>query len=156
MATSRKTPPRIEPDQARVRASDGAIIKADPNRVKAPGVTRKVAAKTVARKTPANPIQKTARKTASMTPSERPNKGTLFEVPVSKRVKVTTGNAAPSILHSLDAWAPDSTPKNPKPTNFQIDEEIHSQLKAYAARYRTTMGRLLCALVARELASEES
>jgi hypothetical protein len=156
MATSRKTPPGIKPDKARVRASDGAIIQPDQNRVKAPGGARKVPAKTVVRKTPTNPIQKTARKTASKTASEKPNKGTQFEVPVSKRVKVTAGSAAPSIRQSLDAWAPDGTPKNPKPANFQIDAEIHSQFKAYAARHRTTMGRLLCALVARELDSEES
>lgn len=155
MATSRKTSTRIKPDQARIRASDGAIIQPGKNRTKAPGVARKVAAKAVVRKTPIKPIQKTARKAASKTPSERPNKGTLFEVPVSKRVKVTAGNAAPSIRQSLDAWAPDGTPKNPKPANFQIDADIHSQFKAYAARHRTTMGRLLCALVARELATDE-
>lgn len=67
-----------------------------------------------------------------------------------------TPGVVKSIVDSLDVWASDGAPQNPTNANFQIEQEIHKQLKAYAVEHDTTVSRLLRALIARELASKES
>jgi hypothetical protein len=147
MAPSRKTPStpasktgnRIKPDQARV-STDGTIVKPDQKHVKAPGAASKVAAPGKASKPATKPRSLLAR-------------SNLDEVPVSKHVRAPT-KAVPSILQSLDAWAPDETPGDPKPLNLLVEAELHRQFKAYAVIHDTTISRLLRALIARELDSE--
>lgn len=85
-------------------------------------------------------------------PTRKP-RSNVDEVPVSNRVRVPT-RAVPSIIQSLDAWAPDETPGDPKPLNLLVEAELHKRFKAYAVVHSTTISRLLRALIARELDSE--
>jgi len=148
MAPSRKTPStpasktgnRIKPDQARL-STDGTIVKPDQKHVKASGAASNAAP---------GKASKPAKKPRSLLAHSN-----LDEVPVSKRVRVPT-KAVPSIIQSLDAWAPDETPGNPKPLNLLVEAELHKRFKAYAAQHDVTISRLLRALITRELASEGS
>lgn len=77
-------------------------------------------------------------------------------VKASDEPQSTTHGAVKSVVDSLDVWASDGAPQNPTNANFQIEQEIHKQLKAYAVEHDTTVSRLLRALIARELANKKS
>ncbi|WP_124465830.1 hypothetical protein [Burkholderia cenocepacia] len=116
-------------------------------------------ARSTNRKIKPNPKRVKSADVVSRTPKDN---ATARIKPDQARVKVpnappsTNPNMVSSIVDSLDEWASDGAPQNPTNANFQIEKEIHKQLKAYAVAHETTVSRLLRALIARELASKES
>lgn len=157
MATSRKTPSTPASKSAREDASKDLRIKPNQESVKAPVTASNVL----------TPKKTGKRASKAITYPDGMTEADWIEANVntartsgaarktaSRVASKTAGKSAPSILRSLDSWAPDEAPNDPRPVNFQLEAELHKQFKAYAALHDETISRLLRALIARELDSE--